>query len=118
MPGRSVLVVDDHAGFRASARAWLVREGFDVVGESASGEAALRDALDLAPDLVLLDLNLPGISGLEVAAALAARPDAPAVIIISSDAEAGADPLVRVAPVAGFLAKRDLACDAIDTLLG
>lgn len=117
MPGRSVLVVDDHEGFRTSARAWLTSEGFTVVGESPTGEDALRDVGDLMPDLVLLDLNLPGMSGLDVAAELAASAGGPAVIIISSDAEAGSDPLVQAAPVAGFLAKRDLACDAIDTLL-
>ena len=66
---------------------------------------------------MLLDLNLPGISGVAVAESLAATPDPPSVIIISSDAEAGSDAQVRDAPVVGFIAKRDLTWPAIDALL-
>lgn len=115
---RRVLLVDDHAAFRASAGAWLSHEGQLVVGTCASGEEALSACADLGPDVVLLDLNLPGISGVEVARALAELADAPDVVIISSDTEAGSDVLVRTAPVVGFIAKEDLTWAAIESLLG
>ena len=114
---RRVLLVDDHAAFRASAAAWLAHEGQEVVDSCATGEEALPSCARLHPDLVLLDLNLPGLSGIAVAERLAAAPDPPAVIIISSDAEAGSDAQVRDAPVVGFIAKRDLTWPAIDAML-
>ena len=66
----SVLIVDDHPSFRATARLLLESEGFEVVGEAADGAAGLRDARALEPDLVLLDVQLPDIDGFEVAAQL------------------------------------------------
>jgi len=115
---RRVLLVDDHAVFRTSAGSWLTHEGQTVVGVCASGEEALVSCAQLHPDLVLLDLNLPGMSGVAVAEALAESPAPPTVILISSDAEAGSDAQVRGAPVVGFIAKRDLTWPAIDALLG
>ncbi|MEO7557326.1 MAG: response regulator transcription factor [Acidimicrobiales bacterium] len=62
----SVLVVDDQAPFRLAARAVVRRsDGFELVGEAASGEEAVAMAADLVPDLVLMDINMPGISGIE-----------------------------------------------------
>jgi DNA-binding NarL/FixJ family response regulator len=112
-----VLLVDDHEGFLASARALLVHEGFDVVGESRTGEDALDMVARISPDLVLLDLRLPGMSGVDVAHAVSSHDDAPEVILISSDADAGDEPDVKGAPVRGFLPKRDLTCAAIEALL-
>ena len=117
MVGRRVLLVDDHAAFRESAGAWLVREGFVVVGASGSGIDLQATIEAVHPDIVLLDVNLPGLSGPEVAALLPRAAGAPEVILISSDDEAASDPRVLEAPVAGFLAKRDLSCAAIDALL-
>jgi DNA-binding NarL/FixJ family response regulator len=117
MVGRRVLLVDDHATFRESAGAWLVREGFDVVGTSENGEGLQATIEAVRPDIVLLDVNLPGRSGPEVAAMLPRTAGAPDVILISGDDDAASDPRVLEAPVAGFLAKRDLSCAAIDALL-
>jgi DNA-binding NarL/FixJ family response regulator len=72
-----VLIVDDHDGFRSSARALLEAEGFDVVGEAGDAASALAAAARLRPEVVLLDIQLPGIDGFEVAARLAATPDPP-----------------------------------------
>ena len=58
-----VLIVDDHAPFRSLARTLLVAEGFDVVGEAGDGAGALAAARDLRPDVVLLDVQLPGTTG-------------------------------------------------------
>ena len=63
----TVLIVDDHPSFRASARTLLEAEGYDVVGEAENGESAVAAALRLRPDLVLLDVQLPDIDGFEVA---------------------------------------------------
>ena len=81
---RTVLIVDDHAGFRAVARALLEADGFEVVGEAADGESALEAARRLRPDVVLLDIQLPGLDGFAVAERLAAAGRAPAVVLISS----------------------------------
>ena len=62
----SVLVVDDQAPFRLAARAVVRRaEGFELAGEAASGEEAVTLATDLRPALVLMDINMPGINGIE-----------------------------------------------------
>lgn len=61
-----VLIVDDQKPFRDAARAVVeASDGFDVVGETETGEAAVQAARDLKPDLVLMDVNLPGINGLD-----------------------------------------------------
>jgi len=113
----SVLIVDDHRRFRASARALLESEGFEVVGEASDGESALREAAMLRPGLVLLDIQLPGRDGFSVAEQLASDPSAPAVILISSrDVEAYGD-RVELAPVLGFVPKNALSGEAIERLL-
>lgn len=66
----TVLIVDDHEGFRQVARALLEAAGIRVVGEAADGESAIAEAERLRPQLVLLDVQLPGIDGFEVAARL------------------------------------------------
>ena len=70
---RTVLIVDDHPSFRASARAMLESEGFDVVGEAADGASALEAVDALAPDVVLLDVQLPDMTGFDVCAELERR---------------------------------------------
>lgn len=117
MLGERVLLVDDHAAFRASAAALLTAQGLTIAGQAGSGEEALTIAEQLDPDLVLLDLLLPGIDGVDVAWRLAGRPQT-VVILISSHEEAASDPRVRSAPVKGFISKRDLTTEAIWHLLG
>src|SRR5262249_5228237 len=70
----SVLIVDDHPGFRAQARVLLAAAGYRVVGEAADGESAVRAARDLSPDVILLDVQLPDISGFEVVRRLHGQP--------------------------------------------
>ncbi len=112
-----VLLVDDHPAFATSACALLSSEGFEVVGVASTGEEALVKFAALRPDLVLLDLRLPGMSGVDVAHVVADDMHATNVILISSDADAATDPDVQSAPVCGFLPKRDFTCAAIDALL-
>ncbi|MGH9244115.1 MAG: response regulator [Acidimicrobiales bacterium] len=69
----SVLIVDDHRRFRASAQLLLESEGFAVVGEAADDEGALQQARSLCPGLVLLDIQLPDCDGFEIADELGVR---------------------------------------------
>jgi len=80
----TVLIVDDHEGFRRVARELLEADGVEVVGEAADGESAITEAARLRPQLVLLDVQLPGIDGFEVAARLGGASDPPAVVLTSS----------------------------------
>jgi DNA-binding NarL/FixJ family response regulator len=118
MAGMRILLVDDHAGFRTSATQLLRAEGCVVVGAVATGEEAVDAVRELVPGVVLVDLNLPGIDGAEVAVRLAAVVPRPAVILISSHEDAEAEPRVTAAPVQGFIAKRHLAWASIAAILG
>ena len=79
----SVLIVDDHEVFRASARALLQAGGFDVIGEAAGGLEAIEAVSMLHPEIVVLDIQLPDLDGLAVAERLAEAPDPPAAVLVS-----------------------------------
>ena len=112
-----VLIVDDHAAFRASARALLEAEGFDVVGEAADGEQAVREVERLRPDVVLLDIQLRGADGFAVADRLASAGCVAAVVLISSREAAAYGQRLESAAAKGFIAKRDLSGEALAALL-
>ncbi len=113
----TVLIVDDHPSFRATARLLLEAEGYTVLGEAETGTAALRKARELAPDLVLLDVNLPDIDGFAVASELTADPGAPAIVIVSSRDGRDFGPLVSRSGARGFIGKGDLSGDALRELV-
>jgi DNA-binding NarL/FixJ family response regulator len=117
MAAMTVLVVDDHSGFRACARRLLEREGYRVVAEAADGAAALRCAIDTRPELAIVDVHLPDHDGFEVAARLAALEDAPAVVLTSSHDRAEIDPLVAGSSARGFVPKDELSREAIEDLV-
>src|SRR6266542_4969772 len=102
-----VMIVDDHDGFRAVARALLESEGFEVVGEAIDGRDAVSAASRLRPGIVLLDVHLPDMDGFAVCKLLAALPVPPAVVLISSRPIADLRQRVRDSPVAGFLTKHE-----------
>lgn len=115
----TVLIVDDHPSFRLTARALLESEGFDVVGEAADGESALVAAAELEPDVVLLDVQLPGLDGFEVAARLRSNNGhSPSVVLTSSRDGADFGALVARSGAAGFVPKAELSGDALAQLLG
>jgi DNA-binding NarL/FixJ family response regulator len=114
---RTVLIVDDHDGFRAGARALLEADGFEVLGEAADGAAALEAVRRLRPEVVLLDVQLPGIDGFEVAERLAAEADPPAVVLISSRGPDSYRPQLARSPVRGFIAKGELSGECLDGLV-
>jgi len=83
-----VLIVDDQEPFRrAMATVVEETEGFVVVGSATSGEESLTMAAELLPHLVLMDVNLPGIDGIEATCRLTATSDGPVVVLLSTDHE-------------------------------
>jgi len=87
MPVR-VLIVDDQEPFRMAARMVVeATEGFEVVGESETGEDSVDKARELAPDLVLMDVNLPGINGLDATRQILAQGGGSVVVLLLSTYE-------------------------------
>jgi DNA-binding NarL/FixJ family response regulator len=115
---RTVLIVDDHPGFRSAARALLEADGFDVVGEAADGESGLAAAERLRPGLVLLDIQLPDLDGFEVARRLSQGGDPPAVVLVSSRDSSAYRRRLADSPARGFVAKSDLSGAAVAALVG
>ena len=115
---QTLLIVDDHASFRSFARTMLGSDGFDVAGEAQDGADALSECERLQPDVVLLDVGLPGLDGFEVARRIAEYPWPTKVILTSSRAASDYGSQLTTAPVSGFIAKRDLSSDRIAALVG
>jgi DNA-binding NarL/FixJ family response regulator len=113
----TVLIVDDHVGFRTWARSMLETEGFAVVGEAADGASALAAASTLRPDLVLLDMMLPDTSGAAVAVQLDALADPPMVVLVSSRDEADFGDVIGHVRARAFVTKADLSGPRLRALL-
>jgi DNA-binding NarL/FixJ family response regulator len=113
---RSVLIVDDHDGFRGHARALLEAAGFRVVGEAADGESALVEAARLRPSLVLLDIQLPDFDGFEVAARLARGADPPAIVLTSTRTVGAYRTRLACAQALGFISKGELSAATLAAL--
>ena len=113
----TVLIVDDHAEFRASATELLQAEGFDVIGAADDAGGAVELALRLRPQIVLLDVQLPDRDGFAVADRLAQEPQPPQVVLISSRDAVAYGRRIAGAPVRGFIAKRDLTGAALAALV-
>jgi DNA-binding NarL/FixJ family response regulator len=105
MPVR-VLIVDDHPAFRrALTSALRMVDGFEVAGEAGGGVAACQEAAEVQPDVVLMDLSMPDLSGIEAMKVIhETRPDVP-VVILTAHADPGVEKEAREAGASGFLAK-------------
>jgi DNA-binding NarL/FixJ family response regulator len=114
----TVLIVDDHSGFRSLARRLLTAGGFEVVGEAADGHAAITAARQLRPDVVLVDVQLPDVDGFEVAARLRDGETEPVVVLISTRDRTDYGPRVERCGARGFIPKAELSAAAIRSLLG
>ena len=111
---RTVVIVDDHARFRRSARRLLELEGFDVVGEAADGASAVAEVERLRPDLALVDVGLPDMSGFEVSERIGSGTR---VVLVSSRHPVDIGRRARSCGAAGFVAKDELAGESLSALL-
>ena len=114
---QTVLIVDDHPSFRASARALLEAEGYEVVGEAEDAASALDAARDLAPDIILLDVQLPDGSGFDLVAELSPNGSAPAVVLVSSRERADYGSRIEESGAAGFISKAELCGSTLGDVL-
>lgn len=114
---RRVFIVDDHPGFRRSAARSLAAAGWEVVGEAEDGAGALAAVPECEPDVVLLDVGLPDISGIEVARQLLERSPGLAVVMVSTHDRADYGELAAASGARGFLSKLDLSATALESLV-
>ena len=113
----TVLVVDDHDGFRANARQLLEAEGFEVLGEAADAASGIEAARALRPDVVLLDIRLPDLDGVRASRHIGALNGKSRIVLISScDMFDLAGALAESAAV-GFISKGELSGAALRELL-
>ncbi len=110
-----VLIVDDQEPFRSAARMVVeMADGFEVAGEAESGEEGVELAAELRPDLVLMDVYLPGIDGLEATRRIAATDDAPRVLVMSThESEEFAEAAVAAGALA-FVPKSQFGLDELE----
>jgi DNA-binding NarL/FixJ family response regulator len=114
-----VLIVDDQELFRrAMATVVEATEGFEVVGQAGSGEESLTLAAATDPDLVLMDVNLPGIDGLEAARRLRERTSPPVVLLLSTYDDSEGDLFVAESGAIGYLTKSAFGPDKLTAAWG
>ena len=113
------VIVDDNQGFLRAASRLLEQEGLRIVGTASNGEDAVRCAAELQPDVTLLDIDLHGESGFDLAWRLTRDPDLrPGVLIfVSAQAEEDVADMVETSPAVGFLAKTSLSAASIERLV-
>jgi DNA-binding NarL/FixJ family response regulator len=110
-----VLVVDDQDPFRRAMAAVVAEtDGFEVVGEASSGEESVESAAALLPDLVLMDVHLPGIDGVEATRRLLAAAAPPVVLLLSTYDEDAGDQFLARSGAAGYLTKSAFGPDRLE----
>lgn len=114
---RTVLIVDDHEGFRSSARRVLESEGYDVIAEAADGVSGVAAAAEKRPDLALVDVQLPDFDGFEVTRRLLEDEPSSEIVLISSRERTDFGSLVETSGAKGFVSKADLSAAALEALL-
>lgn len=114
-----VLIVDDQAPFRSAARMVVeLTDGFEVLAEAETGEEAVDTALSLRPDLVLMDLNLPGIDGLEATRRILADASSIRVVVLSTYEASEYGPRSTEAGAIAFVSKSAFTPEALEEAWG
>ena len=109
-----MLIVDDQEPFRLAARMVVdATDGFEVVGDAETGEAGVDAAEELDPDLVLMDVNLPGIDGLEATRRILRRDHRPVVFLLSTYEAAEYEPRASECGAAAFIPKSAFSPDRL-----
>ena len=109
-----VLIVDDQATFRSAARLVVeLSDGFEVVGEAETGEEAVGMVAALEPDLVLMDVNLPGMDGLEATRRIVASGADARVLVLSTYSKGEYEAAATAAGAVGFVPKDDFGPDSL-----
>ncbi|MEA2675461.1 MAG: hypothetical protein QOI92_2653 [Chloroflexota bacterium] len=114
---RSIVVVDDYQPFRVAVREMLERDGFRVIGDASDRQGAIESVRKLRPDVVLLDVHLPGDDGFQICEQLQQFVPTPAVILTSSHDVASFRRRLRTSRARGFIGKADLTTAGLIELL-
>ena len=109
-----VLIVDDQEPFRLAARMVVeATDGFEVVGESETGEDSVAKAAELDPDLVLMDVNLPGINGLEATRRILQHTSRVVILLLSTYEEAEYGPRAAECGASAYIPKSSFGPDRL-----
>jgi DNA-binding NarL/FixJ family response regulator len=111
--GKTLVIVDDHAGFRDSARLLLEEDGFEVLGEAEDGRSGIAAVRSLRPDIVLLDICLPDTDGMAVAKELTAHDDAPVIVLTSSHDREDFGEAIETSGAHAFVPKGELSGETL-----
>jgi DNA-binding NarL/FixJ family response regulator len=112
-----IVIVDDDPTFLAAVRGLLEAHGFDVVGEASNGLDGVAAAVELRPDLVLVDVGLPDIDGFDVVERIASEQGAPPVVLTSIRSADDFGGLIETSRARAFIMKNDISAEALARLL-
>lgn len=112
-----VLIVDDQLPFREASRMVVeMTDGFEVAGEAVNGQHALDLVAELQPDLVLMDVQMPGIDGIETTRLISAFPDPPAIVVMSTHESGDYVGAAVAAGAVGFVPKSQFSFDTLEAM--
>ena len=112
-----VLIVDDQLPFREASRMVVeMTDGFEVAGEADNGEHAIALVEELKPDLVLMDVQMPGIDGIETTRRITSTPNPPIVVVMSTHESGDYVEVALAAGAVGFVPKSQFGLDTLDEM--